>query len=324
MNNINTLYTSFIENRNTVKKVFSSESSYIIPISANVFCVNDVMADADELKKCKKLIKKNEGLFSTLRGNIRSVIAAKLSISDDPENKLMEISRINALLKKYFSTSDYSALLAVVLSERTSEDKVEDIAARGKEIYKLMKKDHPILTSNEDCVMAGLMAMSEKSNEDLLSEAEENFKLLRKKFSDKNAIQTVSQILALADGSPEEKTDRLIQLYEMLKENGRKFGKSSHLSTLASVSILPEDLSVICKTILEADDFLSNQKGYGTFGLDKKTRLMHAAMLTGDYYQPADNLGASASALALVAAEEAMMCAAIVGATIAASSAAYS
>ena len=107
MNNINTLYTSFIENRNTVKKVFSSESSYIIPISANVFCVNDVMADADELKKCKKLIKKNEGLFSTLRGNIRSVIAAKLSISDDPENKLMEISRINALLK------NISALLII-------------------------------------------------------------------------------------------------------------------------------------------------------------------------------------------------------------------
>ncbi|HRR78138.1 MAG TPA: DUF4003 family protein, partial [Ruminococcus sp.] len=111
---IRTLCSTFIQNRDTVKKVFSSDSSYIIPVSANIFTANGIPADAEKLEQSKKLIKKNEGLFSYLRGNVISILAAKLSNADDPEEKLNSISRINKMLRGYFGKNDYTALLSLI------------------------------------------------------------------------------------------------------------------------------------------------------------------------------------------------------------------
>ncbi|HRR77794.1 MAG TPA: DUF4003 family protein, partial [Ruminococcus sp.] len=202
------------------------------------------------------------------------------------------------------------------------EEETENAAIRGKAIFKLMKKDHPWLTSSEDCVMAGLMSRSDRADNELLEDAENCFNILKKKFSDKNALQTVSQILALSKENSETKSQRLIQLFDLLKASGRSYGKNYHLSTLAAVSLLSNNIQELAATICEADDILSEAKGYkGIFGTDKKIRLMHAAMITADLYQPADNtnIAASTSALVLIAAQEAAMCAAIVAATIAAS-----
>ena len=75
--------------------------------------------------------------------------------------------------------------------------------------------------------------------------------------------------------------------------------------------------------MIAADDFLTEQKGYGFFGLGRKARLMHAGMLvTSDY------LGAGGSAVmhtaaiggtvSLIAAQQAAMCAAIAASSAAA------
>ncbi|MBP3268232.1 MAG: DUF4003 family protein, partial [Ruminococcus sp.] len=186
-------------------------------------------------------------------------------------------------------------------------------------IYDKMKKEHPFLTSSEDNVMAGFMAFSEKSDQQLIDEAEQCYDLLRKKFSDKNAVQTVSHILAMTKGSPEDKVNRLCRMFDMLADAGHKFGKHYELSTLAAVSIIEADEKELVDNITDIDSQLSGQKGYGVLSLDKKTRLMHSAMLTADLYGGSDNTQAavSASALAMIAAEEAAICAAIVATTAA-------
>ena len=89
-------------------------------------------------------------------------------------------------------------------------------------------------------------------------------------------------ILALSEGSPRYKTDRLIGLFEALRARGVKYGKSYELPVLAALSVLEPDQSEAVSDILRADEFLSAQKGYGFWGLDKRTRLMHAAMLESD------------------------------------------
>lgn len=185
-----------------------------------------------------------------------------------------------------------------------------------------MKKEHPILTSKEDSIMAGFMAFSEKSDSELIDDAEKCYELLREKFSDKDSVQTVSHILSVTNGAPEEKVDRMIRMFDALKKAGRKFGKHFELSTLAAVSIIDADEKELVDSMIAIDSLLSGQKGYGALSLDKKTRLMHAAMLTADLYGESDNAQAavSASALAMIAAQEAAMCAAI-AASAAASSA---
>ncbi len=289
------------------------ESSYIYPVAANVFCAAGVKADGEKLKECKKIIKKNAGFASYLKGNVMTVFAAKLCVSPDPEAQLKKVMDIYGILKDHFKRSEYLALLATLLAEKTTIEEAERIAVRGRALYNMMKKEHPILTSSEDNVMAGFMALSEKNDKQLIDDAESCYDLLRKEFSDKNAMQTVSHILAITDGAPEEKVDRIVRMYDMFKKSGHKFGKHEELPMLAAISVIEADEKELVDTAVEIDDLLSEQKGYGALSLSKKIRLMHAAMLTADLYNDCDNALAavSASAIAIIAANEAAMCAVI-------------
>lgn len=303
----------FIENRDIIKKAIKMESSYIYPVAANVFCAAGVKADGEKLKECKKIIKKNAGFASYLKGNVMTVFAAKLCVSPDPEAQFKKVMDIYGILKDHFKRSEYLALLATLLAEKTTIEEAERIAARGRALYNMMKKEHPILTSSEDNVMAGFMALSEKNDKQLIDDAESCYDLLRKEFSDKNAMQTVSHILAMTDGAPEEKVDRIVRMYDMFKKSGHKFGKHEELPMLAAISVIEADEKELVDTAVEIDDLLSEQKGYGALSLSKKIRLMHAAMLTADLYNDCDNALAavSASAIAIIAANEAAMCAVI-------------
>ena len=173
----------FIENRDIIKKAVKLESSYIYPVAANVFCAAGVKADADKLRECKKMIKKNAGFGSYLKGTVMTPFAAKLCVSADSAAQFEKVMDMYGILKKHFNRSEYLALLATLLAERTTTAEADHIAARGRAIYDKMKKEHPILTSSEDNVMAGFMAFSEKSDNELIEDAEKCFDLLRKKFS---------------------------------------------------------------------------------------------------------------------------------------------
>ena len=78
--------------------------------------------------------------------------------------------------------------------------------------------------------------------------------------------------------------------------------------------------------MLEVDDFLAGQRGYGAFGIGKKQRAMHAGMLvTSDYLAQSDNVSMKSAAIggtiSLIAAQQAAMCAAIAASSAAAASA---
>ncbi len=319
---INQITQDFIENRDTIKKAIKMESSYIYPVAANIFCAAGVKADADKLADCKKMIKKNAGFASYLKGSILTIFAAKLCVSDDPEAQFDKVMDMYGILKAHFKRSEYLALLATLLAEKTTPEEADRIAARGRALYDLMKKEHPILTSSEDNVMAGFMAFSEKSDNQLIDDAEKCYDLLRKKFSDKNTVQTVSHILAMTDGASEDKVNRLFKMFDMFIASGCKFGKHYELSTLAAISIIEADEKELVDTAVEIDRLLDGQKGYGALSLDKKTRLMHAAMLTADLYEDSDNALAavSAAALAIIAAQQAAMYAALTASAAAANS----
>ena len=319
---INQITQDFIENRDTIKKAIKMESSYIYPVAANIFCAAGVKADADKLTGCKKIIKKNAGFASYLKGNIMTIFAAKLCVSDDPEAQFDKVMDMYGILKAHFKRSEYLALLATLLAEKTTPEEADRIAERGRALYDMMKKEHPILTSSEDNVMAGFMAFSGKSDKQLIDDAEKCYDLLRKKFSDKNTVQTVSHILAMTDGASEDKVNRLFKMFDMFIASGRKFGKHYELSTLAAISIIEADEKELVDTAVEIDRLLDGQKGYGALSLDKKTRLMHAAMLTADLYEDSDNALAavSAAALAIIAAQQAAMYAALTASAAAANS----
>ena len=322
---VTALCECFITNREIIKKVFKGESLLIYPVAANALVSHGVTADEDKLKECRKLIKKNSGALSYLKGQVMMPFAANLSMKEDPKAHFDKVLKIYNVAKKKFNRSEYSALLAILLADLIHEDSCEAVLTRGKELYDQIKMAHPFLTNEQDSVLAGLLALSEKSNTELIDDMEKCFDLLKIKFSHKSSIQSISHVLALTEGSAREKVEHLNDLYDSLREAGKKFGVYTELSTLAAVSILDNETERVRDRIIGIDDFLSKQKGYGLLGLDKKARLMHATMLTTDLYDSAQiaQTTASTSAIAMAAAQSLAVCV-IITSTIAANAASTS
>lgn len=322
---LQTLCDSFISNRDAVREAFKWDSAYIHPVCANLFCAHGKAADTEELKRCKKIIESQTGIFSNFRGNIRPALAAMLALSGRPEEKMSQALENYSLLKQEFRGSEYLALVAFLLTDLADRSQIEEKASRGKLIYKRMQKEHPFLTSSEDSVFAVLMAFSGKTDDDLIYDMEACYTVLKERFSIGNEVQTVSHILSLTDGSPDEKAGRVIELYNALRDAGVKYGRYYELSTLAALSVTGAGIPELVRDIQEANDFLKGQKGYGgVFGLDAKTRAMHAALLVSDLYTNRDqtNTAAMTSTLVQIIAQEMAMCA--ITASVAASSVAAS
>ncbi len=316
---------NFVKNREEVKIAFRWDSPYIQAVCASELCGKGIVVDSETLKKCKKIVSERTGLVSNFMGNVKPPVATILATEEEPTKKMNDILEVYGSLKKEFRGTEYLALAAAILNRMVDVAEAEKYAVRGKQIYKMMKKEHPFLTSSEDSVLAILLAFSEKEDGQLIEEMEACYKQCKNVFLDGNAVQTLSHILSLGDTTTEEKCNRVEEIYQGLKKAGKKYGKHYELPMLGSLALLPVEIEAIVEDIVEVDEFLSNQKGYGIMGIDKKTRLMHAAMLvSGDYSQDAiTDATAITGTLAMVAAQQAaLMC--VVASSVAASAAASS
>ena len=94
------------------------------------------------------------------------------------------------------------------------------------------------------------------------------------------------------------------------------------LAALAMLNAAPDALA---RDMMDVDAFLAQQKGYGFWGADKKTRLMHAAMIVSDEYVPRDAVDTAAltGTVSLIIAQQMAMYA-IMASTAAANAAATS
>ena len=319
------LCNNFISNKEVIKSVFKWENDQIVAASSATFMNRGTVADADKLANCKKLLKENTGVFSNFRGNVELPMVAQLAIAEFPEEKMKKTLNVYEALKNEFRGSEYLVLAAAVMADMVSEEQADRMVEKARSIYNKMKQDHPFLTSSEDSVYAVLMAVSEKSDEVLMEEMEVCYKKLKESFSASNEVQALAHVLSIAEGAPEDKCKKVVALYDALREAEVKYGKYHELVVLASLALLPVELSTLVEDIKAVDAFLAEQKGYGFLGLDKKTRLMHAAMIVSADYAKNDNaeIAAMTGTLAAVAAQQAAMCA-VIAASAASSAAAAS
>ncbi len=321
--------TSYSRNKEVVRSAFPFDSSYMHPVCAAIFTDKKKEANAERIRECKEILKAQTGVFSNFRGTAKPAMISMLAVDSYPERKMEKSLEMYKLLKEKFYTSSYLPLTAMILADLAEEGDYQRIADKTRQIYELMKKEHPFLTSAEDSIYAGLLALSDRTKEALVEETERCFENVKDRFYSKNAIQSLSHVLALGDGSAESKCSRTIEIFDQMKEQGMKYGTSYELATLGVLAQLPGDVRDIVNDMAEIDAFLEKQKGYGIFGVGKKQRYMHAGMLlTSDLLQEEGNTAMSASAVsgtvALIAAQQAALCAAIAASSAAASTAATS
>ncbi len=312
----------FIENRDAIKSAFFWESEYLYPVCGAIFTQKGKIVNVEFMKQCRDILKENTGIFSNFRATGKLAMISMMAADGNPENRLNQALQMYDALKEHFSTSQYLPVAAMVLSSLVNPAQYEETAARTRRIYKLMRENHPFLTSGEDSVFASLLALSSLTDEQVVSDMEQCYQILKKEFFIGNALQSLSHVLALGEGSPEQKSRRTIQLYQLLKEKGYRYGTDYELATLGVLALLPGELSDIAQDVIEADDYLAGQKGYGFFGLSRKQRLMHAGMLAaGDRMDtganPVMDSAAVTGTISLIAAQQAAVCAAIAAAAAA-------
>ena len=288
------LCTDFIANRATVKEAFKWDNAAVYAICANLFCASGRTADKNRLVECRKVISKQTGLFSKFRGKLSSILSCILAIDDDPEGRMALAAEYYHLLKREFKDTEYLALIAFLLPEAEEKSLMAEKIVRGKNLYRRMDKEHPIITDNSDSVFAVTMALSEKPDDELIEDLEACYQTLKTRFSSSDAIQTVAQILAIAAGKPEEKAQRVIDLYDALKEAGVEYGDSSELAPLAALSMTDFPFQNLADEIKEVDAFLKAQKAYGY--VEEKQRAMHAVMIVSDQYADAGQVNSSVMA----------------------------
>lgn len=314
----------FIENKERIKSVFGWDSSLLHLACALIYTAKDKRADESTLQFCKELLKQRAGVFSNFRSTARLPIISMMAVSGSPERTLENGLEVYELLKRSFWGSVYLPTAAMIIAQLANPNEYERIAARTRVLYERMKAEHPFLTSGEDSALCALMALSDKSDDNLIHDMETCYGILKPNFFSGNAVQSLSHILALCDGQVEEKSERTMTFFNQLKAAGHKYGTEYELPTLGVLAMTDGDADEIIREIIEIDTWLSSQNGFGFFsGVGKKHRLMHAGSLAQkDFAQnTAMETATVNSAISMILAQEAATCAAIAASASAANAA---
>ena len=285
------LCQEYISNRDAVKEAFKWDNSALHTLCANLFCARKTSADTERLKECRKIIKDNTGFRSKFRSKkVRSVLASMLSLEEKPEDRMALANDYFRLLRRQFRGTEYLVLTAFLLADLADQALTEATISRGKEIYARINRQHRFLTNKTDSVFAMLMAFSGKSADELTAETETCYTALKKRFGGSGA-QTSAQVRSMAEGVPEEKEQRVEDLFDALREAEVKYGRSDELAPLAALSLADTPLPVLTEEIKEVDEFLKTRKGFeGTKESEQAQRAMYAVMIVSDQYAGTDQV----------------------------------
>lgn len=268
------------QNRQAVKRAWFWAGSLMQLCCASVYTLQDRQTDEESLTHCKRLIKSRVGAFSSLRGNVECVLAARMDLSGHPEQTLSGTLDAYQALRQRFHASGFLPLGALSMSEAASPTRFEELADRARDLYDRMRGMHPILTASEDTPLCVLLALSGKQPELLLADAEACYRQLKPAFPlSGDAVQTLSLVLALSPGASGEKSDRVLSLFDALKLQGRKWGTSHELPVLGVLALEGRDPAELAADVIACDQLLASQKGFGPLSITGRQRLMYAGLM---------------------------------------------
>lgn len=274
-----------VKNRKTITDAFAWDFGLMSLAAAALYTGSGLSVDSETLKNCEAIIKTKTKTFSEFRGNVKMPLICKMSLSDNPEKYFDNVESVYKLLNKSkWIGNEYKILAAITICDYADESKYEMLVERTNDIYSRMKEEHKWLTSDEDIPFAAMLAVSGLDVDKLIDEMEVNYKILKEKFHDNNAVQSLSHVLALDEQSAEVKCAKVESIFNELKAMKHKFGTGYELATLGSLTMLDIPEREVAGLIAEIDDYLKDQKGFGDFALGASERRLYAAQLVLNQY----------------------------------------
>lgn len=254
-------------------------------LGALLYTMEDRAVDVAGIKSCREMIKEQTSIFSYFQSFTNFMVSSMLSLKSDPEIKIKDSINIYESLKREgFHSSPYLVLAAASISIYSEPSHHQNCVTRAKAFYDAMKAEHRFLTTADDYTFAALLALSEKEVNPTIREIESCYYWLKNDFRSSNAVQSLAQVLSFSEESMQDKCKRVVDLYQALKVRGCKFGLYIELPFLGVVSMLPKEIDTIADEITETDSYLKNIKGFGTWSISAKERLMFAAALVCDSF----------------------------------------
>ncbi len=274
------------DNLEAYKKDFHLETQMLLTGASALLAVKGLHTDTEKLKECDKILANKFNVLSEFRGNMRHILLAKMSMQDDPGDYLDRVSEVyDKLHKKKFFDSAYKLLAAASICDAGKYEEADQLIERTNEIMKKMNKTHPFLVDEEDTGTSLTLAFRDGETDTIVAEVNEIYDLLKPHFKmHNNAAHSLAQILSASEGSPSEKADRVVTLYNTLKENDVKYGKDVTLPTLAMLMNLGIDDSTLAREIKETAEFLKERKGFKALDMGSETRLMYASLMVATSY----------------------------------------
>lgn len=269
-------------NMETLTSLFKLNEDWGRSLGAFICAVQGKKADPEKLKECKEIMKSEHKAFSDFRGLMELPLIVKMSISDDPRAYLLGVTDVYKKLSANYKVGNESRLLAaVILYDNIKAEELETVCQKIMDIFGKVKSSHPVLGGQNLLPMLALMVLKGEDTDKMLTDMEECYNTLNRKFKlSKDAVLTVSNILALESGTPAGKCDKFMTMFEAFdrKKVSIKGSRMPILAVLVNLGLDPED--AVSQSIRNDEDLKSIKGFSGVLGIDSQTRHTYAAAIT--------------------------------------------
>jgi len=274
--------TLFAENFYSIKDEFAWHEPMAKRLSALVYTLADKSVDSGRIRECHNLIKGQVGAFSNFRGMLSVYMAAALSLSQEPERVLSETLYVYDLLKdQRFWGSDFLVATAYEIATNANRIDFERMAERTRGFYDEMKANHRFQVGSDDYIFSAMLALSGLDVHQGANTLKGIFIRLKEsfgRFTNRNSLLTLAQMLTLS-GNKDECVQYIAKLSHALRKRKLKLDNAYTLPSLAVLSMLNMDHTMLTEEIIEARDFLREQKSFGGFSVSIHELMLYVVAL---------------------------------------------
>ena len=203
-------------------------------------------------------LKRGGGWTSPLQSSVRFLLAAALIGQDRSLDRFFaEVERVHVFFReaKLPRGRAHEMLATLVLQQQAIEAGNSQVrreqVSRLKAVFAQMKSDHPWLTGADDYPTAALLIGGKDSVRQISSRVEALYQGLRQyRFSQGNALQTVSHMLYMHPEPDHQVLRRFQNLYDTFKGRRLWMGEGDY-DEIACLTYLDQSASQIADTVLK-------------------------------------------------------------------------
>lgn len=275
----------FTENRDTLDSVFRMADNFIKSCCALSLAADGVSVSEERLREARDIFRYEVGVLAYLR-NIGPLVISQMAAADDPTAQLNRVNAAYDALREQFRGSDFLCIAAYLLSRRADEAEYKRLASEAKAQYAQFKAKHRFRMAEYDHPVSLILALNGLDPSAAAEDADACFRLLRNKPAFR-CTWALAENLALCPADAPTKSDSMKAFRDRLRGLRRS---TSFIHELASLAVFADRWEELYSTATAIDEWLSGNKKFNSWRLEKDERLMLSFMLA----EPSDELMALA------------------------------